>query len=935
MCALLIAGTVVLAEQPEEQIETPDTVQAETVATPVLDYEQYLSDMELGDGKKTVSVAFDDFKSENAKASNAEKVINWEDGNGTVSFNVYTESPAKYNLSIVWKPVSSGVDPSVGVMIDGNYPFSNASQIELKREWKNVSDDVRKDAGGNEYAQEQVETGDFITSVLQDYTGITNKEYVFGFSEGNHVLTLKGSGQPLIIKEITLIPPENTKKYSDVSKGYNLKKENAELITLQAEKADIKNSKSLIPKCNNSDAGMTPVDAYRSKINYIGGSSWQSPGSRMTWKFNVQNDGYYYLGFRYKQSELINGVSFRKLRIDGNVPFTEAESIGFSYGTGWEYKTLEDKDENPYYFRLEKGEHTISLEVTAGPLSEFFKRLSDVVTRLGDEYIKIVMITGETPDVNRDYELFKQIEGFNKTLTECKNSLDGIASDMKKMSGSNSTQSIAAIENMSRVLNQMIKSPYVAQQYVKDYYNNYTSVSSWLYDMTNMPLALDEIQIIPFGKEINDKSSGFFSSCKYGITRFIASFTQDYNFDNESGSDKEITIWINWGQDQAMVLNSLTKDSFTPKTGINVNIKVVNASLINGILSGNFPDLSLHLARTEPVNLGIRGALYDLTNFDDCDEVLNRFQQTAAEPYRYKNALYALPDTQSFFIMYYRKDILKRLELDVPKTWEEFKQAATVIQRNNMNVYVPYTQITTSTTVNAGIGSLNLFPTLLAQNGLSLYNDEKNATAINSKKAIDVFDYWTDLYTEYGYLKEAEFYNRFRVGVVPLGISPLATYMNLYAAAPEISGRWSVSTVPASNKDNNSVAGAGTGCGIIKLSDKKEEAWEFIKWWTSAETQTRYNNNVESILGTIGRTTTANIEAFKNLAWDSEHLSVIEEQRLKVKEVSEVPGSYYISRAIDQAFWAVVNGESNSKDAVMKWSKVADEEVARKIKEYS
>ena len=81
------------------------------------------------------------------------------------------------------------------------------------------------------------------------------------------------------------------------------------------------------------------------------------------------------------------------------------------------------------------------------------------------------MITGESPDVNRDYELFKQIKDFNKTLTECKDSLDSIAADMKKISGSKSTQSIAAIENMSRVLKQMIKSPYVAQQYVKDYYN--------------------------------------------------------------------------------------------------------------------------------------------------------------------------------------------------------------------------------------------------------------------------------------------------------------------------------------------------------------------------------------------------------------------------------------------------------------------------------
>ena len=118
------------------------------------------------------------------------------------------------------------------------------------------------------------------------------------------------------------------------------------------------------------------------------------------------------------------------------------------------------------------------------------------------------------------------------------------------------------------------------------------------------------------------------------------------------------------------------------------------------------------------------------------------------------------------------------------------------------------------------------------------------------------------------------------------------------------------------------------------VAKNKEEAWELLKWWTSAETQTRYNNNVESILGMIGRTTTANVEAFQNLAWDKEHLEVLEAQRLQVKEVPEVPGSYYLSRAVDQAFWSVVNGESNSKDAVMKWSKVADDEIARKIKEY-
>lgn len=932
LVASIIFGTVVCYAEKSDKKVQEDVVLNESIRTDASDYENYVKDGSFKNSEKEISVSIENFESADSNPFLSENAIDW-DGNGSIIFNADITDSALYSIKIVWKPKKSGIDPNLGIMIDGEFPFEGANQLELKRQWKNISESPRVDASGNEYAQEQIETGEYITSVLQNYSGIINEPYSFKFTKGLHKITLVGPEQPLLIKEITLTIPEVAENYSAVSKKYNLKPNDSDIITIQAENADIKNSKSLIPKSNNSDASMTPNDPYRSKINFIGGTSWQAPGSMLTWKFNVEADGYYYLGFRYKQSELINGVSWRKLRIDGKVPFEEAKNIGFNYGTGWEYFTLEN-EETPYYIWLTKGEHTLSLEVTVGPQSEYVKRLSEVVNRLGDEYIKIVMITGESPDANRDYELFNQIEDFNKTLTECKDSLDSIVTDMKKISGSKSTQSIAAIENMSRVLKQMIKSPYVAQQYVKDYYNNYTAVSSWLYDMKNMPLALDEIQVVPYTKSIDNKNVNFFKSFYYGTLRLVASFIQDYNFTEKGENNKKITIWINWGQDQAMVLNSLIKDSFTPEHNIDVRIDVVSASLINGILSGNFPDLSLHLARTEPVNLGIRGALYDLTNFSDCDDVLNRFQTTSEEPYRYGDALYALPDTQSYFLMYYRKDIMEKLGLDVPQNWNEFKHAAMVIQRNNMNVYVPYTQITTATTVNTGIGSLNLFPTLMAQNGLSLYNKEKTATALNSKAAIDVFDFWTDLYTKYGYLKEAEFYNRFRVGVVPLGIAPLATYMNLYSAAPEIAGRWSVGLVPASDSGSRAIAGAGTGCGIISKSANKEEAWEFLKWWTSAETQTRYNNNVESILGTIGRTTTANVEAFQNLAWDAEHLTVMEEQRLQVKEVSEVPGSYYLSRAIDQAYWSVVNGESNSKDAVMKWSKIADEEIARKIKEY-
>lgn len=935
LVVLMLTGSVFCSADQVDGAAQNDITDTESVGVDIGDYDKYIEDGGLKDADKEISLSLENFTSNGASVLFKDGILDWADGKGSITFAADIIGTGNFNIKLVWKPKAAGIDPKISVMLDGKLPFTNAAQIELRREWKNISEAPRVDASGNEYAQEQVETAEYITSLLQDFTGISTEPYRFSLTEGQHTITLVGDDLPIEIKEISLTPPEKTEVYSVVSKDYKLSATDADIITIQAENAVIKSSKSLIPRSNNSDAGMTPSSPYTSKINYIGGTSWQKPGSMMSWNFNVKTAGYYYLGFRYKQSELINGVSWRKIKIDGKVPFEEAGCIGFDFGTGWEYKTFSSNEKSPYYIWLEAGDHTISMEVTVGAQTEFVKRFSEVVSRLGDEYIKIVMITGENPDVNRDYELFKQIKGFTETLEECKTSLDSIAADMKEMSGSKSTQSIAAIENMSRVLKQMLKSPYVAQQYVKDYYNNYTAVSSWLYDMTNMPLALDEIQIIPNGKEIENKTPNFFKSLGFKFIRLLASFVQDYSLSKEGDTDKEITIWINWGQDQAMVLNSLIQDSFTPNTGINVQVEVVSASLINGILSGNFPDLSLHLARTEPVNLGIRGALHDLTEFPDCDEVLKRFQETSDLPYRYGDALYALPDTQSFFLMYYRTDIMEKLGLSVPKTWEEFKQAAIVIQRNNMNVYVPYTQITTATTVNTGIGNLNLFPTLMSQNGLSLYNAEKNATALDSNEAIKVFDFWTDLYTEYGYLKEAEFYNRFRVGVVPLGIAPLATYMNLYSAAPEIAGRWSVALVPASANGDRTIAGAGTGCGIINKSDNKPEAWEFLKWWTSSETQTRYNNNVESLLGMIGRTTTANVEAFQNLAWDSQHLSVMEEQRLLVREVPEVPGSYYLSRAIDQAFWTVVNNESNSKDAVMKWSKIADDEIARKIKEYS
>ncbi len=898
------------------------------------------------EGKDGTATAENDYKVKADGKEETRNVLNWQGGRGTVTYTVNVPASAFYNFYLEYLPPETGVNTEIGILFDGatEFLFDGADSIEFTRDWINVSDEFREDAHGNQLAPEQKTTGELVERLATDNTGVQVEPYLFYLTAGEHTFTLVGLGHTVIISKLGFTAPEKAPSYEEYFDESKLT-ENKDVkdIVIQGEDATLKNDNSLIPKSTNGNVDMQPVDPYLTLINNIGGSSWGSTGQQITWEFEVETAGYYSFGARYKQSDVVNGESWRWLRVDGKTPFEEAKSVRFAYSTQWEeYVFGENTDDEtvPYYIWLDKGTHTISLEVTLAEMAEAYDRLYDIVQAIGDMYLQIVMITSESPDINRDYELFRQIPTFTEVLEKASADLKSLVKDMQDLTGARGSQYIAAMNNMDRVINQMLDARFIAHIYVKDYYTNYTTLSSWLSEMKKLPVSIDEMRLTYAGNDAEYAKANFFQSFWFEVLRLYSSFANDYTLYKE-GEDDGVTLkmWVNWGRDQTMALNSLIQDSFTAENGIGVNLQIVSASLINGLLADNFPDVQLHLSRTDPVNYGMRGALLDLTQFDDYKEVLSRFQEGADMPYWYNNQLFAIPDTQSFFCMFYRTDVFEDLGLTVPKTWEEFLYCATIIQRYNMNVYVPYVQITTATTVNQGIGSLHLYPSMLQQNGLTLYNDEHNATAIDNVRAIQVFEEWTEMYTDYGYQKEADFYNRLRNGSMPLGIAPYATYMTIYSAAPEIDGRWTVANVPGTYDENGNlnqtIAGSGSGAAIVKASSHHDEAWEFLKWWTSAETQSRYSNNVESILGMLGRVATANVEAFEKLAWDPNDLELLLDQWDEVQELPELPGSYYTTRAVDQAFWSVLNNGINAKDAINKWSLVADNEIKRKIEEYS
>ena len=88
-----------------------------------------------------------------------------------------------------------------------------------------------------------------------------------------------------------------------------------------------------------------------------------------------------------------------------------------------------------------------------------------------------------------------------------------------------------------------------------------------------------------------------------------------------------------------------------------------------------------------------------------------------------------MPETQVFWMIFYRKDILAGMGLEPPDTWEDFYKAVSVIMKNNMQIGVPENQ--------------QIFETLLMQNGAQMYNADFTATALDSQNAINAFTEWT------------------------------------------------------------------------------------------------------------------------------------------------------------------------------------------------
>ena len=125
----------------------------------------------------------------------------------------------------------------------------------------------------------------------------------------------------------------------------------------------------------------------------------------------------------------------------------------------------------------------------------------------------------------------------------------------------------------------------------------------------------------------------------------------------------------------------------------------------------------------------------------------------------------------------------------------------------------------------------------------------------------------TDLYTKYSLPENiSNFYNNFRYGITPIGISDFNTYILLKNAAPEIAEQWGIApSVGVADGQGNILRyqpAVNTSCFIMKSSKCPEEGWEFIKWRMSTENQVSYSNEMQLRYGQEYIWNSANLQAF-------------------------------------------------------------------------
>lgn len=879
-------------------------------------------------------------------------------GTGSVvTWEVDVPESGFYNLYIEYLlPESRGVAAERVVYINGEVPFEDARNVSFSRIWTDGGE-VRVDNQGNEIRPTQVEVYDWQTAYFRDDMGYIAEPYKFYFEKGTNSITLEGENEPMFLKKLTVSAVRDIDTYDEyLAKQPQVNtSEGARNYSqvIQGETSTLRSESSLYAKYDRSSPTTQPNSVTTTVLNYVGGEAWRSPGQWIEWNFEVPEDGYYNIMIKGRQNYARGSVSNRTVYIDGEILFEELKEVSFSYSNDWENVELADEEGNPYNIYLTEGSHTLRMEAALGGLGSILEELEDSTYRLNQIYRKILVYTGANPDKYRDYKINLNYPEIMQAMDLESKRLYKIVDDMVAYSGQKADQ-IATAQTVAQQLERFCEKPNKITLEFTTFKDNITALGTASLNMSQTNLDIDYIVVSGTDTRPAKDKAGAFAKLWHEIKSFVASFTVDYNsvgdVYDDKGSDEVVKVWVLTGRDQGTILKAMVDDTFTPESGVKVNVEIVDpGALLNAVLAGRGPNVVLSVGADQPVNYALRGAAEDITQFADYEDVLSHYTRSSYEQYALDGSIYALPETQTFNVMFYRKDVLEELGLEPPQTWQELIEMLPTIQGNNLSVGIPSAagssgSAAATTAVASNTPDLSLYFTLMFQNGGDLYNEAGTKTTVDNEAGIKAFDDYVRYFNDYGLPTVYDFVSRFRSGEMPIGISAYSTYNTLIVSAPEIRGLWDFTLIPGTERQDENgetyidrsdfITGSATM--MIKTEDEalRQNSWEFMKWWAQPDTQVRFGREIEALLGSSARYATANKDAFEQLSWSADDIAILSEQWNQTVGIREVPGGYYTGRHITNAIRKVINDKDDTRETIIDYSITINDEITKKRNEF-
>lgn len=820
-------------------------------------------------------------------------------------------------------------------MIDGDFPFYEMRQQVLESQWS-TPQQKSYDSYGNEVVGIPDKVYEWQNKYIMDSTYRYSGPLGIELTKGRHTVTVTLKEGTLLLGDFKLTAKPQVEAYTGSEKAAG-----DGFIEIQTEDFTYRNASSIHATCEY-DPNLYPYQAGNRIMNTVDSTSFSEGGQQISYQFTVEKEGNYYLAFHYSQSDKSDFPVFMNIRIDGELPNTEFENCAFAYKKDYNLYTLLDSEGNKISVPLSAGQHTISMQISMEPLRNALETIEQIMGKVNDLSLEVTKVAGTNKDKYRDFSLESYIPGIGDTLIQWADELAAVMEEARTYNPDK--KKIAAFSSISIAENQLrslAKKPDELIYRIDELATSTSSVNQHLANLIDSlngnDFSLDSIYLYQedAAKQL-PRHKNVFVKAGLGIVRFCTSFgKQAYSSSNTN--PKHLQVSVNRSRQHLEIMQQMITEEFTPQTGIEVDLSLMpdQTKLVLANASGDSPDVATGVNYSIPFELGIRGALKDLTQFDDFAEVAGRYTEGLLMPYVIDDSVYAIPETMNFQVLFYRKDILDKLGLEVPDTLEDVEAMLPDLQMRGLNFYYP-----TARTV--GMKTFLDTTPIIFQSGGRLYDTYVEDVTITSEEVVEGFTTLTNLFTIYNLPKDVpNFYQHFRNGDYPIGISDFGTYNLISNAAPEIDGSWGVALIPGVKDENGEVmryssAGAESTFLFNSTPEREEQAWEFVKWWSSAQVQAEFGQRLQITYGDEYYWNTANCEAFAQLPWDSDDKEVISEQLTWTMEAPRALASYMVERELSDAYNLVVLGakSANVREALDDAQKNIKRETLRKLEEF-